>query len=97
MPDFRKETIKKLQDHIISFSGLSEEDKKLWLSRAEKLPHEFALVLINFFEESPEYISKINSNFKEKERIAETGNYEAWTNLLEKEKEELLSLKNIND
>ena len=88
---YREDTIAKLKSHITSFLELSEEDKKLWLSRIESLPYEFAALLINFFEESPEEIIKINANFKEKERIAETGDREAWSKLLKKEEEELLS------
>lgn len=88
---FREDTIEKLKDHITSFPKLNEEDKKLWFSRIEALPHEFAVLLINFFEESPEEITKINNNFKEKERIAETGDSSAWSELLKKEEEELLS------
>ena len=88
----REETIQKLAVLIENYPNFSDGDKKLWKERIEILPPEYALFLLDLFENSPEDVIWLNQNIKDKERILENRDEEGWQNLLEAEKKMLEKL-----
>jgi len=89
---FQEEILNKLRERIQSFSGFSDYEKNEWTKRIEILPPEYALFLLELFQESPDQILKIRDNAKEKEKILRTQDETSWQKLLEQEKEYLDSL-----
>lgn len=86
MPNsFQEETLNKLRGKIASFSAFSKADKDFWLSRIELLPPEYAIFILELFDESPEEILRLNENVKKKEQVVATGDKQAWKDLLAEE------------
>jgi hypothetical protein len=88
----RDETINKLSGLIDNFPQFSDEDKKAWKERINFISPEYALFLLDLFENSPEDVVWLNQNIKDKEKILEGRDETAWRDLLEKEKENLENL-----
>jgi hypothetical protein len=88
----QEETINKLASSIEKYSHFNNEDKKIWKERIKIMPPEYALFLLDLFENSPDDIAWLNRNIKEKEVVLSIGDKVAWDNLLKKEKEYLEDL-----
>ncbi len=88
----QQETINKLTDEIEKFPNFSEEEKAVWRERVKIMPPEYALFLLDLFENSPEDVLFLNQNIKDKERILESGDENGWRNLLEAERKMLEKL-----
>ena len=89
----QQETIQKLAAEIEKFPNFSEEEKAVWRERIKIIPPEYALFLLELFENSPEDVVFLNQNIKDKERILESGDEKAWQNLLEAERKMLEKLR----
>lgn len=85
----QKQITGRLRQYIKSYIFFDDEDKKIWLKRIEILPPEYALFLVELFEESPEEVKRIHENIKNKEEILEKQDEVGWGKLLEKERERL--------
>ncbi|PIQ75570.1 MAG: hypothetical protein CO001_00925 [Candidatus Portnoybacteria bacterium CG_4_8_14_3_um_filter_40_10] len=85
----QEETISNLISEIDKYSDFSDEDKNIWKERIKIMPPEYVLFLLDLFENSPEDIRWLNQNIKEKEKILENRDKQAWQKLLEEEKQYL--------
>lgn len=88
----QEETIKKLNTEIEKYPKFSDEDKKIWKERIKIMSPECVLFLIDLFENSPDDVVWLNQNIKEKEKILESRDEQAWQKLLVKEKQSLEEL-----
>jgi len=85
----QEETISNFISEIDKYSDFSDEDKNIWKERIKIMPPEYVLFLLDLFENSPEDIRWLNQNIKEKEKILENRDKQAWQKLLEEEKQYL--------
>jgi len=85
----QEETISNLISEIDKYSDFSDKDKNIWKERIKIMPPEYVLFLLDLFENSPEDIRWLNQNIKEKEKILENRDKQAWQKLLEEEKQYL--------
>ncbi|MDP1629248.1 MAG: hypothetical protein Q8L57_01360 [bacterium] len=91
---FQEETINNLTGEIEKFPNFSGEEKAVWKERVKIVPPEYALFLLDLFENSPEDVLFLNQNIKDKEKILEGRDEKGWRDLLEAEKKMLEKLAN---